>query len=149
VGDLDNQALCASMAEEIEPSVRYCHYQISRAGGKADAGDLLSGLEERAGSDGGMGLGMDMLQVRSWGAHDGRWTPTGRGHNGLFMQPPGGLRRSAAAGLDTVGKVSCHHYASPPSPCPPFPAAGQAGGTAGGGADPAVGQYEQLQLAGY
>lgn len=38
VGELEQQALCGQMVEEIEPSIRYCNYQISRRSGGAAAG---------------------------------------------------------------------------------------------------------------
>ena len=64
VGDLDSQALCGAMAEEIEPSVRFCAYRLQRAGGGAggagaaddlDAGELLSPRAAAGGGEGGAG----------------------------------------------------------------------------------------------
>ncbi len=50
----EQQTLCLQMVDEIEPSVRYCNYQLSRKGGAAvDPAQLL----ELAGGAG------DLLQV--------------------------------------------------------------------------------------
>ncbi|KAI8465561.1 MAG: hypothetical protein J3K34DRAFT_525289 [Monoraphidium minutum] len=59
VGDLDSQGLCGAMVEEIEPSVRFCDYQIKRGGGTApDAAALLAlgGGAEGDGEGGARGL---------------------------------------------------------------------------------------------
>uniref|UniRef100_A0A383WP02 Signal recognition particle subunit SRP68 n=1 Tax=Tetradesmus obliquus TaxID=3088 RepID=A0A383WP02_TETOB len=53
VGDPESQALCGAMAEELAPALRYCNYQISRAGGEAvDPAGLLA-LAEEGGEGGG------------------------------------------------------------------------------------------------
>jgi hypothetical protein len=54
VGVAEQQTLCLQMVDEIEPSMRYCNYQISRKGGAPlDPAQLL----ELAGGGG------DLLQV--------------------------------------------------------------------------------------
>jgi signal recognition particle subunit SRP68 len=59
VGDPESQALCGAMVEELAPALRYCNYQISRAGGEAvDPAGLLA-LAEEGGEGGG-----SLLQVR-------------------------------------------------------------------------------------
>jgi signal recognition particle subunit SRP68 len=57
VGDLDSQGLCGAMAEEIEPSVRFCEYQLKRSGGAApEASDLAALGGEGEGEGGARGL---------------------------------------------------------------------------------------------
>lgn len=61
VGDLDQQNVCAQMVEDIEPSLRYCNYQISRQGGSVpDVSALLAMQHEH--EEGSGGVGMDVLQ---------------------------------------------------------------------------------------
>lgn len=67
VGDLDAQTLCAGMVEEIDPSIRYCNYQLSKAGGAApDPAQLLS-----LGAGQEQSRGLDILQVRNIICTDG------------------------------------------------------------------------------
>lgn len=58
VGDPESQALCGAMVEELEPSLRYCQYQIERAGGAAPDPSKLTALAE-----GPEGSGGSLLQV--------------------------------------------------------------------------------------
>eukprot|EP00879_Flechtneria_rotunda_P020354 GHRR01021405.1.p1 GENE.GHRR01021405.1~~GHRR01021405.1.p1 ORF type:complete len:546 (+),score=261.79 GHRR01021405.1:1195-2832(+) len=53
VGDPESQALCAAMVEELGPSLRYCNYQISRAGGAPPDPAALAALAEEGGGDAG------------------------------------------------------------------------------------------------
>eukprot|EP00775_Hariotina_reticulata_P003191 gene3191-3469_t len=53
VGDPESQALCGAMVEELEPSLRYCQYQIERAGGAAPDPSKLTALAEGPEGSGG------------------------------------------------------------------------------------------------
>ncbi|KAG5192897.1 hypothetical protein JKP88DRAFT_346319 [Tribonema minus] len=55
VGDLADQDLFSARAEEIEPSVRYCKYNLSKAGGATTATESFS-LDQQNDGGGGGGL---------------------------------------------------------------------------------------------
>lgn len=58
VGSRNQRRLFAERLDELGPSLRYCGYQINRAGGSVpDAGDL-------AGLVGGSGAGSELLQAK-------------------------------------------------------------------------------------
>jgi hypothetical protein len=40
VGDLEQQAMCRERVEELEPSIRYCQYNLNKSGGKTNMSDL-------------------------------------------------------------------------------------------------------------
>jgi hypothetical protein len=53
------QVLCRERVEELEPSIRYCRYNMSKAGGSEAAGGAAE-LMEMAGK----GPGQDLLQAK-------------------------------------------------------------------------------------
>ncbi|KAF8071382.1 SRP68 [Scenedesmus sp. PABB004] len=54
VGDAESQALCGTMVEELGPALRYCAYQIQRAGGAAPDPAALLALAGGGAEGGGL-----------------------------------------------------------------------------------------------
>ncbi|GAB4820832.1 hypothetical protein N2152v2_007878 [Parachlorella kessleri] len=58
VGSFEQQGVCRHFLDQVEPTIRYCNYQISRKGGAAPDPSALLELE------GAAGPGMDILQSK-------------------------------------------------------------------------------------
>jgi signal recognition particle subunit SRP68 len=61
VGDLDYQELCKQRVEEIEPSIRYCNYNLKgkKVGTSDTSSDALLDMKMES-----KGAGMDLLQSK-------------------------------------------------------------------------------------
>ncbi len=58
VGDSDYQDLCKQRAEELEPNIRYCNYNLNKSGKAKDTKDLTELKMESKGTN------IDLLQSK-------------------------------------------------------------------------------------
>jgi signal recognition particle subunit SRP68 len=75
--------------EELEPSIRYCQYNLSKSGGATPGGAATAELMEIAGK----GPGQDLLQVRIFAALEPLSVPTQQ-HSNLSLYPLSSTRTS-------------------------------------------------------
>ena len=66
LGDLEAQVLCRERVEELEPSIRYCQYNMSKAGGGGGGGGggAAAGGAAELMEMAGKGPGQDLLQAK-------------------------------------------------------------------------------------